>query len=201
MLIGDSIRQSYQELVKQNLYGRANVLFPGENCRFSKFVLWGMHAWMEELGNPKIDVIHWNSGIWDLHRITADGLPFTPIDEYARYTERLYIQMNSYTDRLIWATSIPCSHNHDLRSDWSPAILGDANGQPFTWESWNADVEKYNKIAVEILHSKGNVVINDLYSLVLPHLDKYICEDGVHPTQTGAIVLANQVVQHILSIL
>lgn len=202
LLIGDSIRESYQDDVRKLLEGKANVLTPHENCRYSKFVLWGMHAWMEALGNPKIHVIHWNAGIWDLHRVTADGLPFTPLEEYAFYTRRLYDQMNSYTDKLIFATTTPNSPKHQMRVDWSPAILGGASGMdPLTWERWNANVALYNEVATAILTDKGNVVINDLYSLVMPRLNEYISDDGIHPTPEGARALARQVADHILPLL
>lgn len=200
LLIGDSIRESYQEGVKKLLDGEVVVLAPGENCRYTKYALWGMHAWMEALGNPNVDIIHWNTGIWDHHRVTADGLPFTSLEEYAFYTERLYTQMNSYTHNLIWATTTPANSHLKLRKDWSPAVCDPANG-PFTFERWNQEVELYNKTACEILSAKGNVLINDLYSLVLPRLDDYICDDGVHPTPEGAEALAAQVAEHIRRLL
>ena len=40
-------------------------------------------------------------------RLTADGEVFTPLPEYLETNRRLAIQMESYCDRLIWATTIP----------------------------------------------------------------------------------------------
>lgn len=189
LLIGDSIREHYQNKVQELLGDDIKVFHPNENCRFSKYTLWGMHAWMEEVGNPRIDVIHWNTGIWDLHRLTADGEIFTPIDEYALYTERLYKQMNSYTDKLIWATITPAGK--DLYPQYCVV----------SQDVWNKDVETYNEVATKILLSKGNVVINDLYNTVLPYTDIYISKDGVHPTPAGTDIMAKQVADSIQQIL
>ena len=37
LLIGDSIRMGYDKSVKRTLAGKANVIFPEENCRFASF--------------------------------------------------------------------------------------------------------------------------------------------------------------------
>ena len=56
------------------------------------------------VGNPEIDVVHWNTGAWDLHYATADHQHFSSIEEYVHDSERLYYQMKSYCNQLIWAT-------------------------------------------------------------------------------------------------
>jgi len=189
LLIGDSIREHYQDRVQELLGDEVKVYYPNENCRFTKYALWGMHAWMEELGNPKLDLIHWNTGIWDLHRATADGKVFTPIEEYALYTERLYTQMNSYADKLIWATTSPAGP--DLYHQ-NCAV---------TQEVWNKDVIAYNEVAKKVLLLKENVIINNLYDVILPHVNTYICEDAIHPTPAGTDAIARQVANHIQRLL
>ena len=87
VLIGDSIRLGYQGYVQELLGPNVKVFGPAENCRYSKFVLWGMFSWMGEFGYPKVDALHFNAGIWDLHRCTADGEIFTEIGEYAELTD------------------------------------------------------------------------------------------------------------------
>ena len=106
LLIGDSIRLGYQNRVAEILGDDVRIYAPEENCRYTKYALWGMYSWMEQWGHPEMDVIHWNTGIWDLHRCTADGELFTPLEEYVRYNQRLLRQMQSYcpVERLIWAT-------------------------------------------------------------------------------------------------
>ena len=37
------------------------------------------------------------------------------------------------------------------------------------------------------------MTVNDLYSLVEPHIRDYICEDMIHPNAAGKIALASAV--------
>ena len=77
LLIGDSMRGLYQPRVTELLGEDVRVYAPEENCRYTKYALWGMYTYMEAWGHPKFDAIHWNTGVWDLHRCTADGEIFT----------------------------------------------------------------------------------------------------------------------------
>lgn len=70
LLLGDSIRMSYQPYVRDKLDGIAEVIGPEENCRFAKFTLWGLQTWITS--EKKSDIIHWNNGIWDIFRINDD---------------------------------------------------------------------------------------------------------------------------------
>jgi len=56
LLLGDSIRLSYQPLVAAKLDGRAKVVGPSENCRFALYTLMRLDEWLQECGKP--DVIH-----------------------------------------------------------------------------------------------------------------------------------------------
>ena len=73
-----------------------------------------------------------------------------------------------------------------LESEFTKVFLCD------TMEKWNADVLRYNEANSKMLSERG-IVINDLCSLMLEDLDKYICEDGVHATELGYDVLAHKV--------
>ncbi|MDD4366073.1 MAG: SGNH/GDSL hydrolase family protein [Eubacteriales bacterium] len=199
LLIGDSIRLGYQQRVQNILGDVANVIGPNENCRFTKYSLWGISAWIKELGNPKIDLIHWNNGIWDLHRVTSDGFNFSSIDEYICDNERLCIEMQRYCNNLVWATTIPggraldklflgYTHNSSSRFDNQELFLCAPQHE------WNDNVMKYNEAATKILCTRG-VVINDLFSILLPDLDNNISDDGIHPTELGNEKLAMQVAQ------
>jgi hypothetical protein len=201
LLLGDSIRISYQEEVARLLEGEAEVLWPAVNCRFSKFLLWGMHKWLADLGNPELDVVHWNAGIWDLHRVTVDGEVFTPPDEYARYIERLYIQMKYTAKKQIWATITPCGRSYSKMLKWAdPTLVGDEM-KPLSPEECLRDVEEYNRIATEILRQKGDVEFNDLYGLILSNRDEYISEDGIHLSPLGAQLAAKQAAECIRKLL
>ena len=48
LLIGDSIRMGYDKSVKKTLEGKANVIFPDENCRFASYVLRYFHEYLKD---------------------------------------------------------------------------------------------------------------------------------------------------------
>lgn len=197
LLIGDSIREFYQDRVRELLDGEARILTPSENARYTKYTLWGMWAWTEEWGHPQVDLIHWNNGIWDLHRATADGLAFTPLEEYVRENERLYTQMRSYTDRLIWATTIPGGPALDNNFAHAPLVRGEMPPRvkrtlALPQAMWNEEVRRYNDAARRMYESHG-VVIDDLYAALSPDPAAFISEDGIHPSPAGVERLARQV--------
>ena len=200
VLIGDSIRLGYDKKVRELLGSNVQVFSPGENCRYTKFTLWGMYNWMASWGNPNIDVIHWNTGIWDLHRCTADGELFTPLPEYLETNRRLAIQMESYTKKLIWATIIPGGKGLDKHVPVNYLMNGDPNIAKVYltdyMEPWNADVRRYNKAATELMRSRG-IHVNDLYSVIDGKQDEYISADGIHPTDAGYTALAEKVAAEI----
>lgn len=204
MLVGDSIRLGYEGRVRELLGSDVTVFSPGENCRFTKFTLWGMFSWMEEWGNPHIDVIHWNTGIWDLHRCTADGENFTLLDEFVDVNRRLAIQMESYSENLIWATITPGGQGLDRHEPINSLInsVPDAKKVYLTdcEKPWNEDVVRYNEAAAKLMRSRG-IRVNDLYSEIAGDTDRYISGDGIHPTEEGYERLANAVAREIKAFL
>jgi len=194
MLIGDSIRLGYQGRVGELLGDGVQIFAPGENCRYAKFTLWGMFSWVDSFGNPKIDVAHFNAGIWDLHRCTADGEIFTPIGEYADTMRRLGIQMQSYTKNVIYANCIPGNHNlDDSLNAFNPLINTDPGYKKVHltvgMKEWNEDIARYNA-AAEAEMAKLGIPVNDMYSAIIADPEKYISGDGVHPTGEGYELLA-----------
>ncbi len=204
LLVGDSIRICYQTRVAELLGDGVRVYAPDENCRYTKYALWGMFTYMEAWGHPKFDVIHWNTGAWDLHRCTADGEIFTPLDEYINVNRRLAIQMESYCDKLIWATITPGNRHLDEQKAINSLINTDPNATKVfladTMEKWNADVVRYNEAAIKLMTERG-IKIDDLYSEIIVDTDRYISEDGVHPTAEGIEVLAQKVANSIREML
>ena len=54
LLLGDSIRMSYQPLVAEILAGKAEVVGPADNCQYSLFTLSSLVRWIGALGEqPK----------------------------------------------------------------------------------------------------------------------------------------------------
>jgi len=173
-LLGDSIRENYQELVTEKLAGRAEVVHPMQNCAFSAYTLCCLNSWLKELGTP--DIVHWNNGIWDACvRFMEDG-PFTPLDEYVRNLSRILRELKKTGATVIFATSTPCKDGHP-----------DQDANRTAW---------YNHNAVELMKREG-VDIDDLFSVVYPNRPAYICEDGCHLSPEGKAACADAVVKSI----
>lgn len=81
LLLGDSIRLSYQPLVADLLAGKAEVVGPRVNGRFALFTLTSLPDWIAELGRP--DVIHWNNGIHDAGHHPKRRPVQIPLEDYA----------------------------------------------------------------------------------------------------------------------
>jgi len=77
LLLGDSIRLSYQEAVAEKLKDVAVVSGTEDNDRFAKYTFWYCAKWVDECGD--VDVIHWNNGIWDAYLQYPESGPFTPV--------------------------------------------------------------------------------------------------------------------------
>jgi len=177
MLIGDSIRLGYQDKVIELLEGRADVVGPGENCRFSAYTLFNLagSGWVP---GDDYDVIQWNNGQWDTCHM-PDGKIHTPLDIYIELQERIAGILMKKTKRLVFATTTPV---------W-PEQFENATVHPRR----NEDIEEYNAAAVDLMGRLG-VEVNDLNSPVKEDLKRYICDDMVHLTPDGASLCAERVV-------
>jgi len=193
LLIGDSIRLGYEERVRELLGPNVTVYTPGENNRFAKYALWGIWDWMEKFGMPKIHVAQFNAGIWDMHRCTRDGKLFTGLDDYAKDIRRLAAELQVYSEKVMFATTIPGGRGLDRRAQ-NNVLVEPLNGftkifLPAATDEWNAGVCAYNQRAVEEM-ADMEIPVNDFYSEVILDTDLYIGEDGIHPTEDGYELLA-----------
>ena len=189
LLFGDSIRLSYQDRVKELLAGECEVCGPDFNCEFTLRTLWAFKRWIAEQNFDRIDVIHWNNGIWDHHRVTDDpNLPLSTLEQYLEVNMRLYKVASSYTDKLIWATTTP------MALDKEPTDL-----LPIPADEANREIKLYNDVLVAYLNAQG-VMINDLNSLIASD-PAYHCEDGCHLSPEGVEQAALQVAAKIREIL
>lgn len=181
LLIGDSIREGYDKSVKKTLEGKANVIFPDENCRFASYVLRNFHEYLKDT-NGDIDVIHWNAGLWDCLRLFEEE-PHTPLDIYAYYIERICIRIRKLCPnaKVIFATSTK--------------VLSEKTPRDF--KRYNEDIEKYNEVAVEIAKKYG-FKINDLYALSITLPEETFSDDVHYYTPAGRTVFTNQVLSVVL---
>lgn len=169
-LMGDSIRLGYQPLVTQMLPEHEIVGIP-DNGRFVRFTMYNLEGWIKEIG--PVDIIHWNNGLWDISLDHPLPECFTPVEEYVRDMGIVFDRLKKTGAKVIFATTTPVR-------------------QPNTFRRL-ADVQRYNEHVLPHLRSRG-AVVNDLFSVVLPHLDEYVCDDYVHMTDSGNAACAQAVV-------
>lgn len=177
LLIGDSIRMGYDKAVRKTLEGTAQVYFPEENCRFAAYVLRYVHDYKSLVPDGKVDVVHWNTGLWDVLRMYGEE-PQTPIEMYGYYIDRICVRIKKLFPeaKVIFATSTSV----------------DTEKMTGTFMRYNRDIEAYNAVAVRIAESHG-FAVNDLYA-VSKTLPEEAHSDPVHfYTDMATKVFADQV--------
>ena len=182
LLLGDSIRRGYDESTKISLQGKANVVFPTDNCRFASYLLRYLHEFKNSLlPNQDVDVLHWNAGLWDCLRLFEEEA-HTPIEFYAYYIERICVRIKKLypNAKVIFATST--------------SVLSEKMQKDF--KRYNEEIEKYNNVAIEIVKRYG-FEVNDLYTLSTT-LPENAHSDPVHYyTNIGTKAYTNQVLQYL----
>ena len=181
-LLGDSIRMGYDKSVKATLGDRANVIFPGDNCRFAVYLLRYFHEYLGGVRGDDIDVVHWNAGLWDCLRLLGDD-PLTPIDFYSYYIDKLCLRIRTVCPnaKVIFATST--------------SVLSEKMAPYF--KRYNEEIEAYNAAAVAVVEKYG-FAVNDLYSLSRT-LPEEAHSDNVHYyTSMGIEAFTKQVLSHVL---
>ena len=173
VLLGDSIRLGYGQIVPSLLGDDYEVWQSPDNCRFAKYTL---RMLFDEAANiQNADVIHWNNGLWDCTELFGDGT-FTSEEEYLENMLRIARLLKKITPNVIFATTTPTHPEY-----------------PYTH---NDKVIRFNEILVPKLKEMG-IAINDLFSLVFPNIEQYISDDQIHPNETGFTACAEQVVKAI----
>ena len=179
LLIGDSIRMGYDEAVKTALEGKANVLFPEENCQFIYYVFRYFHEWLDRLGvrGEDVDVVHWNAGLHDCLRMFGEE-PNTPLEIYGYYVERTCARIKKICPnaKVIFAT---CTRVDEQKMN--PNFM-----------RCNSDIEEYNAVAVKAAKKHG-FYVNDLYSLSVSLPDEAMSDMFHYYTDIGTRAFSKQV--------
>lgn len=184
LLLGDSIRMSYQPHVARLLDGKATVVGPADNCQYSLFTLSSLDRWIGELGQP--DIVHWNNGIHDCGHNPARYPVQIPSDMYRANLELILKRLSAMTPGVIWATMTPVHPERPFReSEWS-------------WR--NEEIDRYNEVARELMESHG-VLINDLHRLVWANVSAFLSEDQLHLSEAGQEACAKEVVDSVSQLL
>ncbi len=163
-LIGDSIRKGYCNYVKEKLEGEAEVYFDDENCRFGEYILRYVHGWCQQLGlSDDIDLVHWNTGLWDVLELFGDE-PLTTPDYYRNVVVRITKRLRALFPKakIVFALT---------------TAVDEASLKP-DFMRRNSVIKEYNRIAVEALSPLG-VTFDDLYSHT-ENCDPKYRSDGVH---------------------
>ena len=169
ILLGDSIRLSYQNRVRELLGPDYTVWGPDDNCRFASYTLRMLYDYREQLKDA--DLIHFNCGLWDMCDLFGDG-PFTPIEVYAEQMARIAKILKTYAPVVIFAATTPPS--------------------PKMWGHDMDRVRAYNAAAMAALGPLG-ILFDDLFTPVAEDIDRMISEDLLHASPFGVEVLANRV--------
>jgi len=168
LLLGDSIRMSYQRRVAEALAGRAEVVGPEENCQFSAYTLGMLDGWIERLGAPK--VAHWNNGLHD----TGHNPQRTPVqysvETYVANLAAILQRLRKTGAAVIWATTTPVHPNKPF--------------SPTEWSWRNEEIDRYNAAARQLMEAEG-IVVNDLHGIVAREVDGYLCDDMLHLSDAG----------------
>ena len=183
VLIGDSIRMSYQPLVVKKLQGRAEVWGPEQNCRHS---LWALDHFQEWVFAQRPDVLHFNFGIHDA--VIMDDGEFQIIIEQYRLCLRRFIKLaGDLRIQMIWGTTTPRYKGQDgcLPQDWTKMT----------------EIDDYNAAALKIV-SEHKIAVNDLHQVILDNdYIKCLQTDGCHMSDFGQEVLAEGVVEAVSPLL
>ena len=169
ILLGDSIRLSYGNRVRELLGSDYTVWQPEDNCRFAAYTQRMLFDYKAQLEGA--DVIHFNCGLWDMCDLFGDG-PFTPLEVYAEQMVRIAKILKTYAPVVIFAATTPPS--------------------PKMWGHDLDRVRAYNAAAMAALEPLG-VLFDDLFTPVAEDIDRMISEDFLHASPYGVEILANRV--------
>lgn len=181
LLIGDSISGGYEKQVKQALKGKANVIKNEGNAEWTGTGLKKIDSY---LGDTKWDIIHFNWGLWDLYGWAYYDEDRSP-EAYAKRLDQLVTRMKKTEAKLIWATTTPACKGPEqtMLKRFKKEVVITPEQQA-----------KYSEASLEVM-KKHSVEINDLYSYILPSLDKHApAPDNVHFNGAGNGHLAKKVV-------
>jgi hypothetical protein len=176
LLLGNSIRISYQPAVKEMLSGIAEVVGPQDNCRYSLYTATLLDQWIEECGIP--DIVHWNNGLWDAGHDPNRFPSQIPIEMYCKNLEIIIKRLQRLEAQIIWATTTP--------------VGKEGNPLELFWSWQNNEISFYNSAATELM-KKNEIPINNLHELVSSDLFTYLGRDKLHLSERGIQVCAKAV--------
>jgi isoamyl acetate esterase len=181
VLIGDSIRIGYQDIVRRELAGIAEVWSPEINGGDSRNVLAHLDEWSIAC---KPDVIHINCGLHDLKQAFGASTHQIPREEYAANVRQILERVQRETRaQIIWATTTPVNQ-----------VWHHANKE---FDRFEADVVAYNETANAIAREL-KIPLDDLNRVIADAgRDELLLPDGVHYGSEGYALLGKTVADFI----
>ena len=176
LLLGDSIRLSYQPHVKTLLHGSVEVVGPAENCQYSLFTLSSLKRWISDLGQP--DIVHWNNVLHDVGHNPGRSPEQIPMDMYRANLEFILKQLRQLPANVIWATITPVHPEQSFP------------GNEWCWR--NDEIDQYNAVARELMEAH-DVVVNDLHAVVWRNVEGFLRDDHLHLSEAGRNACAQAV--------
>jgi len=178
LLLGDSIRLSYQTRVAELLAGDFDVVGPDDNGRFALYTSMRLGAWINELGKP--DIVHWNNGIWDSGHDETRGPRQFSIADYVHNLRSIAARLREQTSaKVLFATMTPIKPADTL-----------ARGGPWTWH--RKEMQGHNAAAVALM-DELNIPVNDLWSVIDADREQFIDDDDLHLSPAGVEAAAQRV--------
>jgi len=177
VLIGDSIRMGYQEVVRHLLRETARIWAPEENGGDSTNVLRHLDDWVF-CRRPSI--VHLNCGLHDIKRPFESLEPAVPIEKYESNLREIFRRLRRESAaRIVWASTTPVNEAlHNANKDFN---------------RFEADVAERNEAAAGIAREFG-IPVDDLFATVMgAGRDRLLTEDGVHFTEEGCRLLGTAV--------
>lgn len=177
LLIGDSIRRTYDKYIKQIFENDAEVYYPEDNCRFTTYILRYLPIWRDLSDTKDYDLVHWNAGLWDT-LLLEDGKCLIGFDEYKRNIRRICEMLKMYfpNAKFVFATSTPViEENYDGK-----------------YKRYNDAIIEYNEAAVSIVKEYG-MEVNDLFVLLENAPLEYHSDQTHWYTKGGTELITEQV--------
>ena len=189
VLVGDSIRLSYEAKVRQRLGDTAVVSSPKANGGDSGNVLRHLEMWVIR---ERPDVVHFNCGIHDTKHFTKTGRFQVSPEQYEANLREIVTRIRAETRAVVlFATSTPILNDRAAgrRQGRDYVLTGEA-------------IQQYNAIARSVMKELG-VPVNDLHAALTEKPDtnrsaeKLIGADGVHLTPEARELLGEIVADFI----
>jgi len=178
LLLGDSIRLSYQPRVAELLADEFEVVGPTDNGRFALYTSTRLPAYIAECGEP--DIVHWNNGIWDCGINIERGPHQFSIHDYVLNLLTIADHLrDNFEAQVLFATMTPIKPVDVL-----------ARSGPWTWK--RKEMHQYNARAVELM-AELSIPVNDLWWVIDADREQYLADDELHLSDQGIEAAAQQV--------